>query len=63
MSDMTREEFLKEKSDAERRIRELYSGRTLPPYPDFVSIKESEKPQVIKDSPKHLSKPKNENQV
>lgn len=45
MSDMTREEFLREKSNAEQRIRELYSGRTLPTYPDFVSIKENTEKQ------------------
>ncbi len=42
MSEMSKEEFLREKADAERRIRELYSGREMS-FPDFVSLPEKER--------------------
>lgn len=38
MEEMSREEFLQQKADAARRIKELYRGQNMPPYPDFVSL-------------------------
>ena len=51
MADMTKEEFQRQKSDAERRMRELYRGQNMPPFPDFVSVpkqQEAPKPEPTK---------------
>ena len=36
--DMTREEFERKKAESAKRIKELYRGHTMPPYPEFVTI-------------------------
>lgn len=54
MEEMSREEFLQQKADAERRIKELYKGHNMPPYPDFVSLSEGRRQnssQTIKATP------------
>ena len=38
MAELTKEEFDRLKDESTRRMRELYGGRTMPPYPDFISI-------------------------
>lgn len=38
MQEMTKEEFEKQKSDAAKRIREIYRGQNMPPYPDFITL-------------------------
>ena len=38
LADLSREEFLKLKEEATKQMRELYGGRPLPPFPDFVSV-------------------------
>lgn len=38
MEEISREEFLRQKADAERRMKELYGGHSMPPYPGFVSL-------------------------
>lgn len=48
MSEMSKEEFLREKADAERRIRELYSGREIS-FPDFVSLPEKGRADAHKE--------------
>ncbi len=35
---MTKEEFERQKAESARRIRELYRGHNMPPYPEFVSV-------------------------
>lgn len=54
MDELTREEFEKQKSDAARRIRDMYKGQNMPPYPDFIAVPEnnnaSQKPEK---PPKH----------
>lgn len=56
MADMTKEEFKRQKSDAERRILELYRGQSLPPFPDFVSVPKSTGEEK-KEPPKKEIKP------
>lgn len=41
MDEFTRKEFLRRKEDAANRIRDMYNGHSMPPYPDFVSIPQS----------------------
>ena len=43
MQEMSREEFERQKNDAARRIREIYKGQNMPPYPDFISLPAREK--------------------
>lgn len=39
--DMTREEFERQKAESARRIKELYRGHTMPPYPEFVTVQQN----------------------
>ncbi len=59
MSDMSREEFESLKADSARRIREMYRGHGMPPYPDFVDLKDSEKavPPPAADPPRPPASP------
>lgn len=50
MEEMSREEFLQQKADAARRIKELYRGHIMPPYPDFVSL-----PQNARKTEQHTT--------
>lgn len=36
--DMSKEEFEQKKAESARRIRELYRGHNMPPYPEFVTV-------------------------
>ena len=49
MDEMTREEFMRQKDEASRRIKEIYRGQRMPPYPSFVKLpnEESQKPAVL----------------
>lgn len=38
MEEMTKEEFDRQKDEAAKRIRDMYRGQNMPPYPDFISI-------------------------
>lgn len=38
MAELTREEFLKQREDAAKRMRELYGERGTPNFPDFVAL-------------------------
>ncbi len=49
---MTREEFEREKADSARRIREMYAGRNMPPYPDFVKVRADQVKEETPDSAK-----------
>lgn len=42
MEEMTKEEFLRQKAEAEKRMRSLYGGKSAPHFPSFVSISEEE---------------------
>ena len=55
MEELTREEFEKQKSDAAKRIRDMYKGQNMPPYPDFIAVSENSKasPKTEKP-PKHI---------
>ena len=63
MEELSREEFLKQKEDASKRIREIYRGHTMPPFPDFVSVKKEtvnpklEKPPKLQNEKKDKGKP------
>lgn len=51
MEEMSREEFERQKAESARRIREMYRGHTMPPYPDFLkptTQKAAEMPPQIK---------------
>lgn len=53
MEDLTREEFEKQKSDAAKRIRDMYKGQNMPPYPDFIALPENKEiPQKAEESTK-----------
>ncbi len=43
--DMTKEEFERQKNESARRIRELYRGHTMPPYPEFISVPKNSAPE------------------
>lgn len=54
MADMTRDEFLRQKNEAARQMRELYRGQAMPPYPDFVKMPQSEeKPKEPEPKKEH----------
>lgn len=59
MSDMSREEFERLKKDSARRIREMYKGHNMPPYPDFIDLKGrvEEPPTPASDPPRPASSP------
>ncbi len=42
MADMTREEFERQKNEAALKMKELYRGQSMPPYPDFIKLPKSE---------------------
>ncbi len=44
MSEMSKEEFLRQKADAEERIRQIYRGRDMS-FPDFVSLPQNTVPK------------------
>ncbi len=46
---MTREEFERKKADSARRIREMYAGRNMPPYPDFVKVRAEQVKEATPD--------------
>lgn len=54
MEELTREEFEKEKIEAARRIRDMYKGQNMPPYPDFISL--PQKPDVAKQKAEPVKK-------
>ncbi len=56
MDELSREEFEKQKSDAAKRIRDMYKGQNMPPYPDFIAVPENSKatPKTEKP-PKHIN--------
>ena len=43
MAEMSREEFNRLKEESSKRIREMYKGHNMPPYPDFISLQKQEK--------------------
>lgn len=43
MAEMSREEFNRLKEESSKRIREMYKGHSMPPYPDFISLQNQEK--------------------
>ncbi len=49
MEEMTREEFLRQKTEAEMRMRSLYGGRDSTRFPNFVAVSESEKDNVKRE--------------
>lgn len=49
---MTREEFERKKADSAKRIREMYAGRNMPPYPDFVKVRAEQVKEDKPDKPK-----------
>ena len=49
---MTREEFEKKKADSAKRIREMYAGRNMPPYPDFVKVRAEQGKEEKPDKPR-----------
>ncbi len=49
---MTREEFEKKKADSAKRIREMYAGRNMPPYPDFVKVRAEQVKEEKPDKPR-----------
>ena len=51
MDELTREEFEKQKSDAARRIRDMYKGQNMPPYPNFIAVPENSNAVENKEKP------------
>lgn len=43
MMDLSKEEFDRMKDESARRIKEIYKGSHMPPYPSFVSLPEKAK--------------------
>lgn len=43
MAEMSREEFNRLKEESSKRIRDMYKGHSMPPYPDFISLQKQEK--------------------
>ena len=43
MAEMSQEEFNRLKEESSKRIREMYKGHSMPPYPDFISLQKQEK--------------------
>ena len=56
MADMTREEFERQKNEAALKMKELYRGQTMPPYPDFIRVPQAEE-KMQKSEPKKEKKP------
>ncbi len=44
MAELTREEFNRLKEESSNRIREMYKGHSMPPYPDFVKLEKPAPP-------------------
>ena len=58
MQEMSKEEFERQKNDAAKRIRDMYKGQNMPPYPDFITVPRNEETQVkTEESPKRASRP------
>lgn len=59
MQDMTPEEFNRLKEESARHLKEIYKGRNMPPYPDFVTLNHKEEEKVTenykKEAPKTLA--------
>ena len=61
MEEMSREEFERQKAESARRIREMYRGHAMPPYPEFLRPEPPKKqqevsmesPSPLKVQPKH----------
>ncbi len=45
--DMTKEEFERQKAESAKRIKELYRGHNMPPYPEFVSVVTAPQPEDV----------------
>ncbi|MEE0928233.1 MAG: hypothetical protein UIG59_03490 [Acutalibacteraceae bacterium] len=43
MEELTREEFLRRRAQAEMDMKRLYGGKNMPPYPGFVTVSEDGK--------------------
>lgn len=56
MAEMSREEFNRLKEESSKRIREIYKGHGMPPYPDFISLQKQEK--SIPEKKEAVSPPK-----
>ncbi len=55
MEELTREEFERQKNDAAKRIRDMYKGQNMPPYPDFITVPENiEAPKKTEELPKNV---------
>ena len=52
--DMTKEEFERQKAESARRIKELYRGHTMPPYPEFVTVPQGVAAEKPTDPPKQV---------
>lgn len=56
LQELTKEEFERQKSDAARRIRDMYKGQNMPPYPNFITLPENKEiAQKTEEPPKRTN--------
>jgi hypothetical protein len=55
--EMSREEFERQKAESARRIREMYNGHAMPPYPEFLRPELSKVQKTAEITPSVSTKP------